>query len=61
MKPNLYIVSLRLPNGGMQNYAVVSASRAKAEAKAIELAQLPADTEPHTTQCLHTGIDAVIS
>lgn len=60
MKPNLYLISLRQPNGGMVNFAVVSSSRAKAEAKAIELSGLPSNAEPHTAQCLHEGIDAVI-
>jgi len=59
---NLYVLTFRLPTGHMLQYAIVASSRAKAEAKAAQLAEaegMPAGTEPHTSQTLHENIAAI--
>jgi hypothetical protein len=54
---SLYIISITDAQNRMQSYRIAASTKAIAEAKACELAGVPADTEPATVQ--NTGrIDA---
>lgn len=45
----IYSITMKTATGGMARYCIISPDRAKAEAVACKLANVPVGTEPETT------------
>ena len=57
---NLYLITINDSRGMMRQFAIISPTKAKAEAEAQRLAGVSADVEPHTAQLFHKGIESEV-